>query len=347
MFLTEPASSILPPAASILSSGLEFPVGAKIPNNESSIFRLIAGDRQLSALFHTIISYAETDFPILILGEPGLYQPQVARFIHENSARANEPFLLFDAAESCQKLRRFMKTANDATIYINHLEHASMEVQSFLCSVLNIQDSQEFFQTSIKGKGPRFICSYHGNLQSGEILPELFYQLGTLTLNLPPLRELRGSIPYFYEYAFNNLFLSGVQKMETLFTDTMIQFLKEYEYPGNFREFRNLCRYFHCIFKGKKLTTAQLPSYIHYEPPMRETLAFLEREVLELIMGHPHSGRNKIIVLLSEKGIEVTSHQVRMILNDLAAKAYIQVMKTKQGCEITELGEYVLQSGTR
>ncbi len=96
-------------------------------------------------------------------------------------------------------------------------------------------------------------------------------------------------------------------------------------------------------FNGKKLTLAQLPSYIDCRPYKKAELSRSDKAILDIVKKHPHVGRNKILILLGEQGVSLTPHQVRTTLAELSSKSYIQVMKTKQGCTITELGEFILE----
>ena len=150
-------------------------------------------------------------------------------------------------------------------------------------------------------------------------------------------------IPIFYEYILNELTPGNFQGVESIFTNQLLEFLIDYDYPGNMKELVNLCLYFHHVFNGKKLTLAQLPSYIDCSPYKKAELSRSDKAILDIVKKHPHVGRNKILILLEEQGVSLTPHQVRTILAELSSKSYIQVMKTKQGCTITELGEFILE----
>lgn len=347
-----------PPAG----TGLQPKRDTGLPGKDSNLYRLVSGKRRMEYILHTALSYAESEFPVLLLGEPGLGQLLLARLIHKNSHRAGGPFFFMDAGhpfsgqdadgelrtvKGPEELQRLMAGEEPLTLFIDHLERASGELQSLLCAVLGRLEGRRKLSPDSCHQGPRLICSFDGDIRelaaSGAFLTELFFQLSTLTLRLPPIRELKEYIPELYDYAFGELFLCSQLRAETMFTGQLLEFLKNYEYPGNYKELENLCRYFYYIYNGKRLTLAQLPSYINCWPGQKEPLSLLEREVLDIIWRYPHSGRNKILVLLSAKGTELTSHQIRTLLTELSDKSYIRVLKTKQGCEITELGEYMLQ----
>ena len=317
----------------------------------SSLSHRIFQNRRIFYIFRTLSSFSESSFPVLLLGEDGLFQKHLAQYIHANSVSDDIPFLTLDAGHpisspinSYSDLEALISDGNPATLFIDHLERASMEFQLFLSSVLG-KINTDF--TSKDYHPVRFICSYSGDIKeqisSGLFLNELFFQLNTLSLRLNPIRELKEMIPIFYEYILNELTPGNFQGIESIFTNQLLEFLIDYDYPGNMKELVNLCLYFHHVFNGKKLTLAQLPSYIDCSPYKKAELSRSDKAILDIVKKHPHVGRNKILILLEEQGVSLTPHQVRTILAELSSKSYIQVMKTKQGCTITELGEFILE----
>lgn len=344
---------------------LEWRDDASFIQSNAGIFKLLFESPRLSSLIRLAASYAETDFPILILGDPGLYQLPVARFLHSCSSRSERRFVYFDASSPASFLRpeenmsatdpfsavrRLFETMDGGTILVDNLERSSPAFQSFLCAFLKEMEASTLFPSNTSGYSLRIICSAASDLElrmrAGAFLPDLFYQLGALILNLPKIRDMREEIPAFYRHCLEAQFSDASYEMKTIFSDQLIHFLLDYDYPGNLLEIENLCRYFSCIYNGKKLTISQLPSYISYQTS-KKTLTSGQKEILSLIRHYPHSGRNKLSLLLSEKGIPLSAHQIRSILADLADQGYIRILKTKQGCEITELGEYALMQENR
>lgn len=328
----------------------------------TGIFRLLLQNSRLADIMKLAGNYAETDFPVLIIGDSGLYQLPIARFLHSNSSRFASNFLYFDASNpfpapndselpggignAQTSFKRIIENADGETLFLDNLDRSTPAFQSFLCSFFKELETSRQFKLHTSGS-IRIICSVgadvENQMKSGKFLSDLFYQTGSLILKLPGIRDMREEIPAFLRFFLKDLFTDFSGQLEALFTDQLLQFLMEYDYPGNFREVENLCRYFSCIYSGKRLTLNDLPPYIHYQAPDRTgKLTIQQKEILSIIQSHTHCGRTRISVLLSEKGISMTPHQVRTVMTDLAGKDYIRILKTKQGCEITELGEYVL-----
>lgn len=352
-----------PSPAAILSPLVEWRDPSAPAGLNAGIFRLLQQNPRLSAVMNLAEAYAESDYPVLLIGNPGLYQLPVARFIHTNSSRSANQFLYFDAANPVPvtsenvssdfspaspqaAFLRLMEDTDGETLFLDHLDRSSPGFQAFLCSFLrDLETNRQFCQHS--SGNIRIVCSVSAGIEekmtSGQFLPDLFYQVGTLILKLPEIKDMQEEIPAFLRFFLKDLLSDSAGKLELLFSGQLFRFLQEYEYPGNFRELENLCRYFSCIYRGKLLSLGDLPPYIHYQAPNRTAmLTKQQKELLSIISLHPHCGRSRISVLLSERDIPMTPHQVRTVMADLAEKDYIRILKTKQGCEITELGEYVL-----
>ena len=96
-------------------------------------------------------------------------------------------------------------------------------------------------------------------------------------------------IPIFYEYILNELTPGNFQGVESIFTNQLLEFLIDYDYPGNMKELVNLCLYFHHVFNGKKLTLAQLPSYIDCRPYKKAELSRSDKAILDIVKKHPQN----------------------------------------------------------
>lgn len=341
----------------------EWTVPSVLPRINTGIFHLFSQNPRFSSIMKLAEKYAETDFPVLIIGDSGLYQMQIARFIHLNSSKSTNHFFYFDASNPSlpvsdtesvndktdrprDTFKQIIECADNGTLFLDNLDRSTPAFQAFLCSFFKELETSRQFKLHTSGS-IRIICSVgadvENQMKSGKFLSDLFYQTGSLILKLPGIRDMREEIPAFLRFFLKDLFTDFSGQLEAVFTDQLLQFLMEYDYPGNFREVENLCRYFSCIYSGTRLTLNDLPPYIHYQAPDRtEKLTIQQKEILSIIQSHAHCGRSRISILLSEKGISMTPHQVRTVMADLAGKDYIRVLKTKQGCEITELGEYVL-----
>lgn len=319
-----------------------------------SILEVLKQNERFAEILQLAKIYAETESPVILVGEPGLYQISIARFLHAHSSHSEEPFLYLDSAVnhaasfSASSSQPLLDWNSCGTIFIDHLDQAPAAFQYFLSSFLKMQNRPNQNEPLEKRLRVRIVCScsVHFNelLSSESFLPELFYQLGTFILKLSPVREMRNEIPSYLYFYCKKFFPVDFQHLEAFFSAQLLHFLKSYDYPGNFQEMENLCHYFSCIYRGEILALNQLPQYIDYKASEnRKLLSPQQKEILTIIQEHPHCGRNKLGVLLAENGFPLTMHQIRIALGELSEKGYLDILKTKQGCLITELGEYMLK----
>lgn len=308
-------------------------------DHDAAILRMFKKSPCFSGVVDQLLLLAEAEVPLLLLGEAGLLQLPLVRFVYAASRHSGETFTYINAAEEGESLDSCF-AGTGGVIFIDHLEAAPMQFQHRLCSLLKLQ-------TGENRNLPHIICCGSENLDShaasGQFLPELFYHFSAFALKLPKLRDMKNEIPDFFRFYFGCMFPGTVCHPKDLFSTELLRFLYSYNYPGNFQEMENLIRYFSCIYKGKKLSLDSLPPYVRYvSDENAAALSESEQEILFLIKAYPHCGRNRISVLLSESGHALTAHQIRSILTKLSDDGYIEILKTKQGCRITELWEYIL-----
>lgn len=329
--------------------------------SQPNMFRLLTNSRLFSPVIEQLKLYSDSPAPILLLGPDGLFQPLLAEIIHSYSyrnahvfaqmdARNPEYVLVTDTASSTTTLVRaedFLTGDAAGTLFIENIDHAALSFQTFLCQTLKSQELFNFATDTNFQKKKRLVFSastLERLTDSKQFLPELFFRINSLPLQIPCLKNLREELPTFYQYYLENFLTpSGVQ-LNDMFSPPLLEFLlSDYDYPGNFSELQSICSYFLCIYTGKKLTLSNLPSYIQL-PSETTNYNITESEIgiLWIIKQNPHCGRNRIITVLTQQGRTISANQVRSILSSLAEKRYIQILKTKQGCIITELGEYML-----
>lgn len=145
------------------------------------------------------VRYALTPLPVLIQGETGCGQERLARAMSSLNARMGAWLSLYPAemTDAClsRKSEEFSESTGNRTegaaLFLHGLEKLAPEGQS---SLLRFLDQEEE-----KGKGFRIFAVAEGDLQEkvyrGDFLPDLYFRLAALALQLPPLRERPGDIP--------------------------------------------------------------------------------------------------------------------------------------------------------
>lgn len=216
----------------------------------------VGKSRLVNKLRETIERLAKYSMPILITGEPGVGKHHAAKAIHQLSHRQNKPFFELDSREFLNKtylpdqqdcneqlfFKQLLKS-DGGTLLVTHIEQLPPEGQTFLHHLLK---EQRFFcpnnQTEI-ALDLRVIALSQGNLeqrmQQGDFQAGLYQRLITMPVDIPPLRQHTEDLPELIQY-FVDYFLSHDGLQYRAFSSSAQNILRQYSWPGNFRELQNL-----------------------------------------------------------------------------------------------------------
>jgi nitrogen regulation protein NR(I) len=216
----------------------------------------------MQEIFKMIGLLTTQDVTVLITGESGVGKELVARAIHENSPRGSEPFVAvncgampetlleaemfgyekgaFTGAEA-QKQGRF-EVAGGGTIFLDEIGELQLPLQVKLLRVL-----QERTFERVGGNVPirthaRVMAATNKDLNEevllGRFRKDLFYRLHLIQVHLPPLRERREDIPLLVDHFIQLANIEMGRKVRGI-TDSALQRLQTYYWPGNARELEN------------------------------------------------------------------------------------------------------------
>ncbi len=246
---------------------------------------IIGKSPEMERIFRILPILAESDSSILITGETGTGKDLIAKAIHQASNRAKGPFIkvncgalpetlleseLFGHTKGAftgaieQKPGRF-RMANKGTLYLTEIGDLPLPLQVKLLTFLDDKiiypiGSTKGFQVDV-----RIIAATHRNLErmvsEGSFREDLFFRLNVVRLHLPPLRERSNDILLLLNH-FLNMFSRKLGKQIHGFSPAALRILKEYSYPGNVRELKNIVEYAVNVCESKQILPMHLPSYI-------------------------------------------------------------------------------------
>lgn len=221
-------------------------------------------DGILRALHVARIIASADDTTALILGESGTGKELIARFIHQNSARAKGPFITincgaiprelaenelfgyergaFTGATEKIKQGRF-EQANHGTIVLDEVGELGPEMQVKLLRVLQERSFYRLGGVKEVQVDVRVIAATNRNLEQlveeGKFREDLYYRLNVATIELPALRERHEDVVILAS-AFVNEFNKKFGKGVTGFTPEAAELLENHTWKGNVRELRNV-----------------------------------------------------------------------------------------------------------
>ncbi|MEW6416349.1 MAG: sigma-54 dependent transcriptional regulator [Pseudomonadota bacterium] len=246
---------------------------------------LITQDLGMQRLLETARRLASSDSSIVIHGESGTGKELLARYLHQNSRRAQGPFVAFncgalseDLAASelfgfekgaftgaqARKLGLF-EAANGGTLFLDEVAELPPSVQVKLLRVLQEREVLRVGAVEPVKIDVRVLAASNRDLreavEAGRLRNDLYFRLNVVTLSLPPLRERRDDIPLLAYFLLRKFAVTMDRPVEDISPEAM-QRLTEYDYPGNVRELSNFIERGVALAQGTTLDVEHLPQHL-------------------------------------------------------------------------------------
>ena len=227
-------------------------------------FRHIIGeDEKMLDILETIGRVSGTEASILIMGESGTGKELIAEAIHQNSPRANKPFVkvnlggistsLFESemfghvrgAFTDARLDRTgrFEMAHKGTIFLDEIGDLEAASQVKLLRVLQDRTYEVLGSSRTKTVDVRVVCATNRNLdemvERGTFREDLLYRINLITVKLPPLRERVSDIPRLVQFFMGNL-REIYNRPDLDLTKDALKWLQQLPLPGNIRQLKNL-----------------------------------------------------------------------------------------------------------
>ncbi|MBW1846759.1 MAG: sigma 54-interacting transcriptional regulator [Deltaproteobacteria bacterium] len=257
-----------------------------------SFSQIIGKSEKMQKINQVLPVIARSDSSVLITGETGTGKDLVAEAIHHASDRSKGQFIkvncgalpetlleseLFGHVKGAftgaveNKPGRF-RLAHNGTLFLTEIGDLPFPLQVKLLTFLDDKIVHPLGSTKGFQADVRIIGGTHRNLsqmvRDGQFREDLMFRLNVVRLHLPPLRERGDDILLLMDF-FLNTFKSRFNKRVNGFSKQVLQTLKNYSYPGNVRELRNIIEYAINICTTDQVETTDIPSYItetdHFE----------------------------------------------------------------------------------
>jgi DNA-binding NtrC family response regulator len=303
------------------------------PELDTGSGRIVGRDPQMVSIYKTIGKVAATDAPILIRGETGTGKELVARTIHDNSLRKNEPFISVNCAALPETLleselfghlkgsftgatsdrRGRFELASSGTILLDEIGDTAPAFQTKLLRVLQEKEFYPVGGESPRHTNARVIAATHRNIEeltrTGAFRQDLYYRLRVIELHVPPLRQRRGDIPRLARHLTVKAALTVSRPVPQL-ADSAMAALLGYDWPGNVRELENaimravvlsqdgVLREDDFDFENPAVVGTPLPADMEVG---LGTLADMERAYVQYVLAHTggHKSRTAEILRVS------------------------------------------------
>lgn len=246
---------------------------------------IVGHSRKIESVLATVSMVAPLKTTVLITGESGTGKELIARAIHYNSPRANNPLVTLNCAaipESLLENELFghergaftdayakqlgqFENADKGTLFLDEIGDMQPSTQA---KILRVLEQGEFLR--IGGTQPisvdvRVIAAtsrdLHRGMREGTFRSDLYYRLNVVAIHLPPLRERKEDIPLLVQHFLKTKATDlGIQ--EKSFDNEALDLLSQYSWPGNVRELENVIERALVLSTGSTMTRHDLPQYL-------------------------------------------------------------------------------------
>lgn len=257
-------------------------------------YRLIGNSQRMVLLREHIRMAAQSNSRVLILGESGSGKELVARILHEQSRRADKPFIEVNCAAIPQELieselfghekgsftgafekkKGKFELADEGTLFLDEVGDMSLSAQSKVLRVIETQEFQRVGGSKNIKVDVRIIAATNKDLKEevkrGSFREDLLYRLNVIPIVVPPLREKKEDIPVLVGYLLDYFAAEYGQRPKKI-TPEALKTLEAYDWPGNIRELRNVIERLVIMTSSDIITPKSL---IIAEPTQLDYLSF-------------------------------------------------------------------------
>ena len=248
-------------------------------------FNNIVGDSPpMREVFELIARAGATEDCVVVFGESGTGKELVARAIHNQSQRKDGPWVAVNCAALTESLLeselfghekgaftgadkrregRFSQ-ADGGTLFLDEIGELPLLLQAKLLRALQQGEVQRVGSDTPVIVDVRVIAATNKNLEeaiaAGTFREDLYYRINPMTLNLPPLSERVEDIPLIVRDVLNRMGGEGVRC-----TESAMNALMRYPWPGNIRELRNVLIRALSLCQDNQITLTDLPSELRQQ----------------------------------------------------------------------------------
>jgi DNA-binding NtrC family response regulator len=230
--------------------------------SQGALRSIVGKAQQMQSVLRTIRTVAPLKTTVLITGESGTGKELVARALHAESNRAEDPWVVLNCAaipESLLESELFghergaftdaharkiglFEQAHRGTIFLDEIGEMSINLQAKLLRVLEEERFTRVGGTSPVQVNVRVIAATNRNLeraiQEGKFRADLFYRLNVISIHLPALRERSEDIPFLVNHFLDSK-ARAVGVAPKHLTREAMERVTSYSWPGNVRELEN------------------------------------------------------------------------------------------------------------
>jgi DNA-binding NtrC family response regulator len=250
---------------------------------------MIGASAQMQGVYRLIAQCAPTQCTVLVTGESGTGKEMVARAIHYNSLRKDQPFVAVDCNTLSENLleselfghvkgaftgavaakRGMFEVANHGTLFLDELGNIPLSTQAKLLRVLQEHEYKAVGDTRTHSTDVRLVAATNADLKAmvadGSFREDLYYRVNVFPIEVPPLRERRDDIPAL-AFHFLKTFSEELGRPVSKISDGAMSLLVNHAWPGNVRELANVIQRAVILAEDGMVRQAHLAGVLEHAP---------------------------------------------------------------------------------
>lgn len=263
---------------------------------------IIGKSKEIRSVFEMIRRVAPTQANVLITGESGTGKELVARALHQQSSRANGPFIAINCSAipselleselfghvkgaftgAHQNKKGLFEEAHEGTIFLDEIGDLELALQAKLLRVLQEKKIKPVGETKTKDINVRILAATHKDLRlaikENRFREDLFYRLCVIPIEIPPLRQRKEDIPLLAEHFLKkHAAAHGLNVFS--FTPEALSKLVNHVWEGNVRELENIVERSVILTNGERVSAEDLPEL----QPSIDPVSLLEEKAADCL----------------------------------------------------------------
>lgn len=267
----------------------------------------IAGSAAMQEVLELAGRVAPLDTTVLIYGESGTGKEFLVRMIHEQSPRANGPFVSINCAALTETLLEselfghvrgaftgavrdkagLFEVAGNGTIFLDEIGEVAPTVQAKLLRALQEREIRRVGAERNIKVNARVVAATNRDLRAavaaGTFREDLYFRLGAFVITVPPLRERREDIPSLVHDFVRRAAARVKRDVQTVSPEAMTA-LMNYGWPGNVRELEHAIERAVIVARGASIRTRELPPEVSERTSQRSPTDSLDLQEQERVL---------------------------------------------------------------